>query len=496
MDALCRRSAFASANELCIRKQVANVKTLRVQAKTLYTCRMRSPMEQSSRQKNESVKLDMKGVLSFFKKSLAVAAASLVLTQSPCPVLADEVLTFPGSSFNEVLTVQRTLLQAWSIIRDTYVDPTFNKQDWTSQLKDTILKLSTLDSSETAYEQVRDMLATLGDPYTRIVTPKEYENFRISNDGAVDGVGLLIATEQESGKLVVLATIEGGPAERAGVRPGDELVQIDDVALVGMNGEDAAIKLRGKAGTIVGVKLRRTLSPDTSSAPELKELKLKRETISMSPVYTAVLPHTNSSGRKTSTGYIRLAQFSQNAAADMQKAIFKLEESNVDSYILDLRNNPGGLVRAGLDVAEMWLDGNETLVNTVDRRGVTLPINVARGHALTHDPLVVLVNEGSASASEILAGALHDNGRAILVGHKTFGKGKIQSVSQLWDGSALFVTVAKYLSPSLHQIDQVGIAPDVECSPLISPDDMSEAAGPEKFLERDACVLVAEHLIE
>uniref|UniRef100_A0A0A9CYX6 C-terminal processing peptidase n=1 Tax=Arundo donax TaxID=35708 RepID=A0A0A9CYX6_ARUDO len=183
----------------------------------------------------------------------------------------------------------------------------------------------------------------------------------------------------------------------------------------------------------------------------------------------------------------------------MENAIKRMEDEGVQSYILDLRNNPGGLVKAGLDVAQIWLDGDETLVNTVDQDRNVLPINMIQGHSLTHDPLVVLVNEGSASASEILAGALHDNGRAILVGHRTFGKGKIQSVTELDDGSALFITVAKYLSPALHEIDQVGIQPDIQCSPDIlslprvpSLRENSEAAS----LEMDSCIMVAEQALE
>eukprot|EP00268_Persea_americana_P034892 TRINITY_DN34502_c0_g1_i3.p1 TRINITY_DN34502_c0_g1~~TRINITY_DN34502_c0_g1_i3.p1 ORF type:complete len:193 (+),score=57.15 TRINITY_DN34502_c0_g1_i3:625-1203(+) len=183
----------------------------------------------------------------------------------------------------------------------------------------------------------------------------------------------------------------------------------------------------------------------------------------------------------------------------MENAIQEMEDQGVQSYILDLRNNPGGLVKAGLDVAQIWLDGDETLVNTIDRDGNMLPISMIDGHALTHDPLVVLVNEGSASASEILAGALHDNGRAILVGHRTFGKGKIQSVTELHDGSALFITVAKYLSPALHDIDQVGIAPDVQCTPDMLASTMGsflKEKGSLSSLEADSCIMVAEHELE
>ncbi|KAI3982290.1 hypothetical protein MKX01_037823 [Papaver californicum] len=179
----------------------------------------------------------------------------------------------------------------------------------------------------------------------------------------------------------------------------------------------------------------------------------------------------------------------------MGSAIQEMESQGVQSYILDLRNNPGGLVKAGLDVAQIWLDGDETLVNTIDRDGNMLPINMVNGHALTQDPLVVLVNEGSASASEILAGALRDNGRAILVGCKTFVKGKIQSVTELHDGSALFITVAKYISPAFHEIDQVGITPDVQCTAdiLSTPKEVKNGVS---YPEGGSCITVAEHELE
>ncbi|CAJ2648207.1 unnamed protein product [Trifolium pratense] len=140
----------------------------------------------------------------------------------------------------------------------------------------------------------------------------------------------------------------------------------------------------------------------------------------------------NSDWHVIKTGYVKLSTFSQSAAEDMQNAIQEMKNQGVHSYILDLRNNPGGLVKAGLDVAQMWLDGDETLVNTIDRDGNMSPINMINGHAITHDPLVVIVNEGSASASEILAGALHDDGRAILVGRKTFGRINIPPPSSPW----------------------------------------------------------------
>ncbi|URE09511.1 TSPc [Musa troglodytarum] len=345
----------------------------------------------------------------------------------------------------QVNTVQRTLVEAWGLIRETFIDPTFNHQDWDLKLQQTMVEMFPLKSADAAYTKISGMLATLGDPFTRIISPNEYQSFRIDSDENLQGVGLFINVEPKSGNLVVLSCIEGSPADRAGIHEGDELIEIDGENLAGLDSEAAARKLRGRVGTTVRVKLH-SGGAESGIGNGLREVQLPREVIKLSPISSTIISHISIDGHELKTGYVRLSAFSQNAAAEMENVILEMEDQGVQSYILDLRNNPGGLVKAGLDVAQMWLDGDETLVNTIDREGNMLPINMVNGHALTHDPLVVLVNEGSASASEILAGALHDNGRAILVGHRTFGKGKIQSVTELHDGSALFITVAKYLS--------------------------------------------------
>ncbi|XP_059668458.1 carboxyl-terminal-processing peptidase 3, chloroplastic isoform X2 [Cornus florida] len=355
----------------------------------------------------------------------AAAAMAAVSICSDSPALAESLtVAFPVSRAREVNTVQRTLVEAWGLIRETFIDPTFNHQDWDMKLQQTMVEIFPLRSADAAYNKIGGMLSTLGDPFTRIISPKEYQSFRIGSDGNLQGVGLFINVEPKTGHLVVLSCVEGSPAARSGIHEGDELVEINGEKLDGIDSESAAQKLRGRAGTTVTVKLHS--GNDERSDSSLREFKLPREFIKLSPISSAIIPHRSSDGRLSKTGYVKLSAFSQTVAADMENAIQEMENQGVHSYILDLRNNPGGLVKAGLDVAQIWLDGDETLVNTIDRDGNMLPINMVDGHALTHDPLVVLVNEGSASASEILAGALHDNGRAILVGNKTFGKGKIQ----------------------------------------------------------------------
>ncbi|TYH89192.1 hypothetical protein ES332_D01G241300v1 [Gossypium tomentosum] len=427
----------------------------------------------------------------------AAAATALASVCSDSPAFAESLtVAFPVSRAQEVNTVQRTLVEAWGLIRETFVDPTFNHQDWDLKLQQTMVEMFPLKSADAAYGKIRGMLSTLGDPFTRIISPKEYQSFRIGSDGNLQGVGLFITVEPKTGHLIVLSCVEGSPAARAGIHDGDELIEINGQRLDGVDSEAAAQRLRGQAGTSVTVKLHR--GNGSGSGSSIKEVKLPRELIRLSPISSTVIPHRTPDGRLTKTGYVKLSTFSQTAATEMKNTIHEMENLGVQSYILDLRNNPGGLVKVGLDVAKIWLDGNETLVNTVDRDGHMSPINMANGHALTHDPLVVLVNEGSASASEILAGALHDNGRAILVGHKTFGKGKIQSITELHDGSALFVTVAKYLSPALHDIDQVGITPDVQCTTemLNSPKETLKGKSSVSSLEADSCIMVAEHELD
>ncbi|GAA0148437.1 serine protease [Lithospermum erythrorhizon] len=370
-------------------------------------------------------------------------------------------VAFPVSHTREVNAVQRTLVEAWGLIRETFVDPTFNHQDWDEKLQQTMVEMFPLRTEDAAYNKVKGMLSTLGDPYTRLISPKnvpsygfqmqEYQSFRIGSDGNLQGVGLFVGVEPKTGHLVVSSCVDNGPAARAGIHEGDELVEINGERLDGMESEAAAQKLRGRVGTTVTVKVRNVNEQRNS---RLREVRIPREVIRLSPLSGAIISHTLPDGHQSKTGYVKLLAFSQTAAMEMEDTISTMKTQGVQSFILDLRNNPGGLVKAGLDVAQIWLDGDETLVNTIDRSGNLLPISMVNGHAITHDPLVVLVNEGSASASEILAGALHDNGRAVLVGHKTFGKGKIQSVTELHDGSALFITVAKYLSPALHDIDQ------------------------------------------
>lgn len=341
---------------------------------------------------------------------------------------------------------QQLLSEAWRIVNRAYLDETFNHQNWWL-IRQNALKQSLVDR-EATYKAIAKMLATLEDPFTRLLKPEQYKSLQVNTSGELTGIGLQIASDPETGYIEIVAPIEGSPAEKAGLKPRDLILKIDGVSTMGLSLDDAAAKMRGPIGSSV------TLTVQRKDAPTALEVALKRERIALNPVEFD-LRITNSG---IPIGYIRLSQFNANAPAEVAHAIDKLEQQGAEAYILDLRNNPGGLLQAAVEVARLWLDSG-TVVYTVNRQGV-LGSFEANGEALTNDPLVLLVNQGTASASEILAGALQDNGRAKLVGEKTFGKGLIQSLFDLSDGSGLAVTVAKYETPNHRDIHKLGILPD------------------------------------
>jgi carboxyl-terminal processing protease len=342
---------------------------------------------------------------------------------------------------------QQIYNEVWRIVNQSYVDDTFNGQNW-SRLREKTLKHPFKDR-EAAYQAIQESLASLEDPFTRFLRPPQYRSLQTSTAGEITGVGLQIAINAEDGGLEVLTPIVGSPAAAAGLLPHDHILEIDGVAATQLSLDEAAERMRGPIGTQVRLRIERENDAKTL------DIALQRERIQLHPVQAErrKLP----SGQQI--GYIRLNQFNANATQEMQVTLTEMQRAGVAGYVLDLRNNPGGLLQAGVEIARLWLDPSP-IVYTVDRHGI-LNSFTATQEAITHAPLVVLVNGGSASASEILAGALQDNHRAQLVGEKTFGKGSIQSLFELSDGSGLAVTIAKYETPEHHNINHVGITPDV-----------------------------------
>ena len=337
--------------------------------------------------------------------------------------------------------------EVWQLIDRHYVDATFNQVDWASVRMDYLGR--SYSDREEAYDAIREMLEQLEDPYTRFMDPQEFRNMQIDTSGELTGVGIQISQDEETNKILVVAPIEDTPAFDAGVRARDVIIAIDGESTEGMDLNAAVTRIRGPVGSSVTLTMQR--------GEKLIDFEIERARIEIHPVrYTYQSDQSEIEG---AIGYIRLTQFSANAAAEMRQAIQDLEGQGVIGYILDLRSNPGGLLYSSIDIARMWLeDGN--IVSTVDRQGI-VDEEAANNRALTHLPLVVLVDGGSASASEILSGALQDNERAVLVGTQTFGKGLVQSVRSLPDGSGIAITVAKYLTPSGRDINKLGIEPDI-----------------------------------
>ncbi len=336
--------------------------------------------------------------------------------------------------------------EVWQIIHRQYVDGTFNQVDWQAVRKE-YLNNKTYTNKEQAYKSIREMLKKLDDPYTRFMDPKEFQNMQVDTSGELTGVGITIGLDDETKKLTVIAPLEDTPAFKAGILAKDVITKIDGKSTEGMDTNQAVTLIRGEPGSKVNLTISRN--------GKEKDYLITRAKIEIHPVDYSL--KQTPAGK---TGYIRLKQFSANASKEMRDAIRDLEKKNVDGYVLDLRNNPGGLLFSSIEIARMWLkDG--TIVSTIDRKGV-VEKEAATGRSLTDKPLVVLVDKGSASASEILSGALQDNKRAVLVGSKTFGKGLVQSVRPLNDGSGVAVTIAKYHTPSGADINKSGIKPDIK----------------------------------
>ncbi len=357
--------------------------------------------------------------------------------------------TVLNNSYKEVID------HVWQIVYRDFLDSNgkFQKSNWINLRKEVLSK--TYSDSNEAYDAIRDMLSNLDDSYTRFLEPKEFNQMRIDTSGELTGVGIQIVKDKESDDLIIISPIEGTPAFDAGIKARDKILSIDDISTEGMNIEDAVKLIRGQRGTKVKLEILR----DSQSFFKT----LSREKIEIKSVSSKV----NQTKNGLSIGYVRIKQFNANASKETRDAIKDLETKKVAGYVLDLRSNPGGLLESSIDISRHFINKG-VIVSTVSKDGLK-ETKKGKGQALTKKPLVVLVNEGSASASEIVSGAIKDNKRGKLVGKKTFGKGLVQSMRTLVDGSGLTVTVAKYLTPNGTDINKSGIIPDIEVRMNINP---------------------------
>ena len=303
-----------------------------------------------------------------------------------------------------------------------------------------------VDAQKLIYGAMKGMLSSL-DYYSQFMEPDDYDEIKVETKGEFGGVGVEISLKE--GILTVVAPIADTPAEKAGIQAGDKIVKIDGKVTKKITLSDAVKQMRGKPGTMV------TLTIWREGDKKIIEVPIKRALITVHSIKKAEVLEDN-------IGYIKLVEFQENTARDLDEALRKLEKEKIDSLILDLRNNPGGLLDGAIDVAERFLQKDEPIVSIKARNEEENAEFKSSGrHTRPDYPLIVLVNEGSASASEIVAGAVKDNRRGVVLGTKTFGKASVQTVIPMKDGSALRFTTAAYLTPSGRLIKKEGIEPDV-----------------------------------
>jgi carboxyl-terminal processing protease len=360
-------------------------------------------------------------------------------------VLAGLTLSLGGTSVSKGVDPAATyehlklFTDVLAIIQNQYVDET--------------------EPREVIYGAVRGMLRAL-DPHSSFLDPESYREMQVETSGAFGGLGIEITVRDD--QLTVVAPIEGTPAWRAGVKPGDKIIKIEGIATKDMSLTDAVKRMRGPKGTKVTITILR------EDHKELIDVSVTREIIQVQSVKTEEI--------EPGLGYLRVRQFQERTARDLEAGIEKLEKTGrLAGLVLDLRNNPGGLLSSAVEVSEKFFADGKLVVYTEGRvRNQNMRFVAHAKHAITDVPLVVLVNHGSASASEIVAGAIQDHGRGVVLGQQTFGKGSVQTIIPLPDGSGLRLTTAKYFTPKGRLIHGKGIEPDI----IVEPPKEDPAAKP------------------
>ena len=318
-------------------------------------------------------------------------------------------------------------------------------------------KKGTIDDTKMYYGAMKGIVSSVGDPFTRFVEPKELEEENLEMEGEYGGLGIYITSRD--GRTIVIAPIENTPADRVGLKPLDEIVKVDEKNVIGMTSDEVVKLLRGHAGEPVKIGVRR------KNQDKMLEFKIIREIIKIKTVRLEML-----GGR---IAYIKINQFNLKTDIELEAMIKYAKRKKAAGILLDLRNNPGGLLNVCVDVTSQFINGGVVvgMKGRFDKANDTL--YAAEGRA-TKLPVVALVNEGSASAAEILAGALKDHKRAAIVGTKTFGKGSVQSLFNLPDNSGIYITIARYTTPSGLVIDHKGLEPNVRVEGEITKEKQND----------------------
>jgi carboxyl-terminal processing protease len=319
---------------------------------------------------------------------------------------------------------------------------------------------------ELIYGSIKGMLGSL-DPHSSFMTPEQYKEMQVDTKGEFGGIGIQIGIKD--GMLTVIAPIEDTPAYRAGIQAGDKIVKINNDFTKDMSLQDAVSKMRGTPSSTVKITILR------EGWEKSRDFSITREVIKIKSVKSKIL--------EEGIGYIKINQFQEQTSSDLAQSMNTLLNDNISSLILDLRNNPGGLLNSAIDVSSHFLPSEKLVVFIKDKKGEKTDYRSHKSNGNSTIPMVILVNQGSASASEIVAGALKDWNRAVIIGTQTFGKGSVQSVVPLTDGSALRLTTAKYYTPKGISIQSTGITPDILVKAEIKNGEKGRPVIREKDLE-------------
>ncbi len=313
-------------------------------------------------------------------------------------------------------------------------------------LKEKHVSKGTIDAQKLVYGAIKGMLQATGDPYTNFFDPEEAKSFSEDLEGSFEGIGAELGVKDKI--LTVITPLDESPAQKAGLRAGDKIIKIGDQSTVDLNIYEAVDLIRGKKGTEVKLTIFREGEEDT------KEISIMRETIEVKSVKLEIIEGEGA--------YLRVNKFGEKTAQEFDAEMNRIIEKEAEGIILDLRNNPGGFLESSVKIASRLMPRGKAVVIEEDSNGKKETLFTYGGDKLSGLPLVVLVNEGSASASEILAGALRDNLQSLVIGKKTFGKGSVQELVNLSGGSSVKITVAKWMTPNGEYIMDKGINPDIE----------------------------------
>lgn len=388
-------------------------------------------------------------------------------------------------------TLLRSLTRPAAAAEEFDADPLEAFMEVYQHLKDKYVEeITDADKQRLSYGAVRGMLRELGDPYTRFMEPSDFGEFKVDTQGHFAGIGAMLGIDRKTHKIQVIRVFENNPAAKAGLKAGDFIIQIDGAETVDMSLDVAVNRIRGQAGTEVVLKVERLADRQQDAVDDELLKKLGRnpdeprtdpapvigDTLDVTITRADIdVPVVESEMLSNKIGYVYLGGFNEQSYPQLRKAIEDLAAKGAGKLVFDLRSNPGGMLEVAQEVTSLFIkSGAVVFVQERQRAAETLTVDPAKNLA-KQLPMVVLVNRFSASASEIVSGALQDHGRAKVVGETTYGKGLVQTVVPLSDNSAVAITTAKYLTPNKRDINKKGIEPDVPVA--IDPDDPAVSAG-------------------